>query len=233
MGDIRILFDDVEGRVAEVIDYTVTEDASPIIAGDSSGGVGQISVATRAVTEGPVKDRTPAVVGKNITLIDENGIDDTAMKGRGTIGGLLTKASQPGARLNLTAETVLSRFNVDRVAKPFYGVLQPQNTTTTDRINLMTNPSLETATTGYTLVNATGGTWAATRPTDSTAYEGSYYYRQTFTGTATVAGAGAYWQFNIPETGVSYTASGYYRVTRAAIGVVEGVPSQRVSIALR
>lgn len=230
---IRVLIDGQEGHLGEIASYSVREDATPLIAGESAGAVGQVTINARAITKGPVRDRTAAVTDQEITLIDANGIDGTQFKGRGSFTGKITRSSVPGERLALTAENVLSRFNVERTAKPFYGVLEPMATTATDRINLMTNPSLETNTTNYTLVNAAGGSFAATRATDDTAYEGLYYYRLTFTGTATAAGAGAYWQFNIPEASVSYTASAYYRATRAALNVQEGVAVQRVGVTLR
>lgn len=181
MGNLKYSTSGEDGRIGEVIEYTVTEDATPLVAGDSSGGVGQINVATRAITTGPVRDRTPAVAGQDIVLQDNVGIDGTPNKGRGVISGKITRASQPGARLNISAETILSRFNVERTARPYYGTVQPSTSISTDRVNLFTNPDRETNLNGIAAVNdEAGGDFVLSRQTDG-GFAGDGYASATFT----------------------------------------------------
>ena len=194
-----------------IIDYTVTEDATPLAPGDSSGGVGQINITGRAVLNGPIKDRTAIISGRDVQLVDDTGIEDTPFLGRGTIFGKITSISQPGERIALSADSLLSRLHVDRDAAPHFGSKRSTDIFSVRR-NLISNPSIEVNTTGYTGVPGTGGTGALTRVATDGIF-GSWQLRYGWTATATAAGGISYLLTGLTG-GVTYTASVYAEVNR-------------------
>lgn len=217
--------------VGDFIEYDVTEDATPLTIGDTSGSVGQLNVSTRAKTTGPIFKRSGTVVGDSILVSDTRSIDDTVFMGRGEIQGQVTQVSLPGARINITAETLLARLNTERTAKPFFGSYVQAQTTTTVRTNLYTNPSREVDLTGVTINNGVGGTSTLSRPTDG-GYEGSGYARVTWTAANTGADGGSYDTVTGLTAGRSYSFSGYYRATRTG-AVDPSIAIQRVRMIIR
>ncbi|MDB5165478.1 MAG: hypothetical protein JWM00_368 [Candidatus Saccharibacteria bacterium] len=82
-------------------------------------------------------------------------------------------------------------------------------------MNLISNPSLEANTTGWTLLWYGGsGTGTATRMTDG-GYSGSGYYRKTFSNTATNSINVGYYIASPVTAGRTYYGLGYMRSSRA------------------
>lgn len=217
--------------IGELIDYTVIEDATPLTVGDTSGSVGQLNVAARAKTTGPIFKRSGTVVGDSILLSDTRSIDGTSFKGRGEIQGQITQGGLPGERINITAETLLARLNTERTAKPFFGSYVPPQTTAAVRTNLYTNPSRETNLTGVTMNLGNGGAATLSRPTDG-GYDGAAYARVAWTASNTGQDGGSYDTVTDLSPGRSYTFSGYYRAVRA--GTVDpSIVIQRVRMIVR
>lgn len=216
------------GRLGDIVDFSVSEDATPLLIGDTSGSVGQISVTARSINTGPVHLRSGAVVGDEVVLTDDTTIEHTTVKGLGEIRGQITQGSMPGERISTTAETILSRFNTDRTAKPFYGAYQSPTTAVTYRTNYATNPSREVDLTGVVL-NLAGGAGAATlsRPTTDGLF-GNAFARVTWTTGDAIADGGMYDIITGIQGGTSYTFSTYARVTRVAAGTLPGQLVQRL-----
>lgn len=201
-------------ELGEVVSYTVTEDATPLVVGESSGSVGQINVSTKSVSTGAVFKRSAGAVGAGIELTDDRSIDGTNVRGRGSVAGLITEIGLPGERSNLNAETILARLNTDRTAKPFFGSYVPASTTTTTRTNYAINPGRETNLDFVALDIVNGGNTAnLTRPLTG-GVEGAFA-RATFTNNGNAPGAG----LKDTVTGITplttYTISNHYRATRA------------------
>lgn len=219
-------------ELGEVVSYSVTEDATPLIVGDTAGSVGQLNVVTKAKTRGPVFKRTAGAVGSVIELTDDTSIDHTLVRGRGSVEGNITAIGLPGERSNLSAETILSRLNTDRTAKPFFGSYVPASTTMTTRTNFALNPSRETNLdwVGADLTNG-GNTGTLTRPTTG-GVDGGAFARVTFTNNGNAPGAGL--RDTVPDIqpGATYTVSNYYRATRATAPAL-GVPAQRIRLVVR
>lgn len=218
--------------IGEIVDYSVSEDATPLVAGDSSGSVGQIQVQAKANIRGRLIDRSANVVGDEITLTDTNSIDDTDVRGLGTISGVVSSADMPGERVNVIAETILSRLNADRVAKPFFGSYVPPSTVTTTRTNLNTNARRNTALTGIAKVQPTGVN-ALTRATAVDGYLDLPVARVTWTTAETAAGGGIAETTTGLGAGVSYTLSTYVRATRATPPTSDSAPVQRLRATLQ
>lgn len=221
------------GRLGTIVEYSVTEDATPLLIGETAGSVGQINVSAQAKLHGPVHLRSGVVVGDEVVLRDNTTIDFTAVKGYGEIRGQITQANMPGERINVSAETILSRLNAERTVGPFFGTYQPPTTSTTYRTNYATNPSRELDLAGVTL-NLAAGAGAATlsRPTTGGA-SGDAFARVTWTTADTVADGGMYDTITGIQGGSSYTFSGSFRVTRAAAGTLVGAEVQRLRIIIR
>lgn len=229
---VNVTTDGVNGKLGDVVDFSVIEDATPLNIDNTDGSVGQLNISTRALTRGPIKNRSVAVIGSEITLTESHTIEYTSIKGYGTIRGRVTSAPVVGERINISAETLRARFHTDRVAKPFYGSFQASSTSTSERFNYFTNPSFEAATTGVTVVNTGTGTFALSNPSDG-GVEGSRYATVTYGGAAaTTAGAGFYLSSPIPAALTSYTFSGHFRVQRVT-AVSQGAAVQRVTLTLR
>lgn len=97
------------GAKANVSEYTVTENATPIDPSDSRGGVGTISVKL-------VEDPNQSLLLLNDTVV----LDDSL---RGTVGGVVTDVGGNGAVLDLTADSRLSLLLAPREAAAQYGTL--------------------------------------------------------------------------------------------------------------
>lgn len=109
----------------ETTDYSVSESATPLAAGDSSGSVGRITFSLPK----PDPDVSPAtaplvkygswwLVGKQIEITDNR---------RGYTLGRVTKVeeSYDGWQINVTADTRLGDLNIYNIqAKPYVGTLQ-------------------------------------------------------------------------------------------------------------
>ena len=119
-----------EGGIStQVIDYSVTEDSTPLSAGDSSGSVGTFSVsiprATGAFVSSPLSFRTllstlgPIIFeGSEVRILDSR-------KGftLGTVTGVTE--SRDGATVTLTGVSRLGKLSVFGIqAQPFVGTLQ-------------------------------------------------------------------------------------------------------------
>lgn len=223
--------EEANAELGEVIEYSVSEDATPLIVGDSAGGVGQLSITTRA-HKGPGFRRTGSAVGKQVQLVDDTSIEFTNMRGRGTISGNVTSVDLPGERANLRADTMLSRLNTDRTAKPFFGSYVPASTRTTTRTNYATNASREANldNVGADLGNG-GSTATLTRPTTG-GVDGLAFARVTFTNNGTAPGAGI--KDTVPDLqpGVTYTVSNHYRATRVTPPALN-TPAQRIRMVVR
>lgn len=229
---VEIVLSDTNGTIGEIVDYSVTEDATPVVVGDSSGSVGQISVNAKAIVSGPIGQRSGGVVGASVELIDTDQIDGSPHTGRGSIQGTVTQASLPGERVSLSAETILNRLNTDRKAKPFYGVYTPERTTVTTRTNLMTNPDREVNLAGISVDTGAGGNTGnatLTRATED-GYVG-YFARSTYTSNGAAVGGGITEVVNLAG-GSSYTFSGRYRVSRTTPPAT-GLSAQTVRFIMR
>lgn len=223
------------GAFGEIREYTVTESATPLIAGDTSGSVGDIQVQARALTEGPIFKRSGAAIGDQLQLLDDTSIENTAVRGRGTTTGTITDISMPGAMANITAATLLGALNTDRTADAYYGSKQPESIQYVTRTNLSTNPGRETSLNGITLRAVTNGGAALTRPT-SGGFDGGAYARYTASNTHPAAGGGVIETVTIPNGDAAYTVSTYTRVTRATPPAsVAGQPgiAQRMRLVLQ
>jgi hypothetical protein len=196
-----------------VIDYTVTEDATPLAPGDSSGGVGQISITGRAMLTGPLKNRT--------------AIEDTPFLGRGAIFGKITAVSQPGERISFSADTLLTRLHTNRDAAPHFGVKRATDIFSLRR-NLVSNPSIEVNTNGYVGTTGTGGAAAFSRVATGGMF-GAAKLRYAWTTTATSAGGVSYLIAGL-TAGATYTASIYAQVNR--LSVANNIPSQLLGFRL-
>lgn len=205
----------------------MTEDATPLAPGDSSGGVGQISITGRAVLDGPIKSRTAIISGRDVQLVDSTGIEDTPFQGRGTISGKITSVSQPGERISFSADTLLTRLHADRDAAPHFGVKRATDIFSLRR-NLVTNPSVETDVTGYVGTPGTGGAATLSRITTDGMF-GTSKLRYAWTTAATAAGGVSYLLTGLTG-GATYTASIYSQVNRPS--VTSSVPSQSLAVQL-
>lgn len=229
---VKVTLTGTSGSIGEVIEYSVSEDATPLVIGDSSGSVGKIDVEAKAKTTGPVANRSGAVVGGGIILTDTREVEGTAVKGHGSIEGQITAASMPGQRVNFSADTILNRLNTDRKADPYYGSYVPAQTSTTVRTNIRTNPSRETNVTGLTVdlgPGSLGGAATIAQATE-TDYPGNFA-RLTYTSNGTGVGGGFYERVDVVG-GSSYTLSGQYRVTRAA-AMANGAIAQQMRFVMR
>lgn len=200
---------DGNGTIGDVVEYSVTEDATPIVVGDTSGSAGQITVTARAVLGGPIPKRTGAVVGSAIELVDTQTIGD-AVRSRGEIEGQIKAVSMPGARATVTADTLLNKLNAERTVPGFFGSYTPESVNVLERTNLHTNPSREVNVAGVT-ATLTGN---VTRQTTG-GYIGSSFARLNFPAGG-VEGAGVVDTLTNLTQLNSYTFSGYYRITRAS-----------------
>lgn len=220
----------------ELIDYSVVEDATPTVPGDSSGSTGSVSFTARAFVDGPVNRRSGVANGDSFTLTDDTSIENTPVKGRGQVSGIIRKVYvQPGERMNAEADTILNRFNVERTADPYFGTAQAGRTVTSTRTNLFINPSFETALTGTITENTNSGTPTLTRGTDGGAH-GPGYARATFNAVATGDGGGLRHVVNLPASDTQMSFTGYYRVNRAALATTadsETMQVQRVQYFMR
>lgn len=230
---VKVTTDGSNGRLGDIVSFSVSEDATPVVVGDSSGSVGQINIAARAITKGPIKDRSVGVIGTEVTLTDERNIEHViGNAGYGTIRGLINDAPVVGERINISAETLRARFRTDRKVAPYYGSYINGTTSETARVNLFTNPEFETDLTGLSAVNIGTGAFATARPNDG-GFNGTYYGSVVWSGAnANSPANGLSHTFNVPLAGVSYTASAYFRIQRATT-VPEGSPVQRISVRLR
>lgn len=102
------------GARTNLAGYSITEDATPIDASDSSGGVGQI---TFDVIEDPAPDGTVLLLNNYVTLTDD-------AFGRGMASGkVISLSSDVGGQVSVTADARLGGLVVDKSAKPFHGTL--------------------------------------------------------------------------------------------------------------
>lgn len=208
----------------EVVDYEVTQEITPLAPGDSSGGVGSITVSAVARKDGPHHLRTSTVLDRDILLTDREDIEFTQYKGRGSVRGHVTSNAEAGGRINLTAETLLARLNTERTAAPFFGV-HKSGTRVTYIMNDIINPSFETNTTGLSIVAGTGGASALTRVnTAGVAFAGSYFARQAWTTAAT--GVGGFNYTTNVVGGATAVYSGYARIQ----GGAKTAQSMRLSV---
>lgn len=105
-------------RPYEIDNYTVSEDATPLSAGDSTGGVGTITLNLAVPETGPVADYGPEwLIGEDIRL-DDSYAGFTL----GTVDAVSIDDS--GQVLSLTCLSRLSDLNVFNIqAQPFVGTL--------------------------------------------------------------------------------------------------------------
>lgn len=94
-------------RTTNVTSFSVQEDATPIDPSSSAGGVGQITLGLVADRDSPM-------------LMGEIVITDGA---RGRTRGAVTGLSASDGELTVTADSILGRFNSNRVAAPYVGTL--------------------------------------------------------------------------------------------------------------
>lgn len=118
----------INGMSVEAIDYTVTESASPLSAGDSRGGVGSI-----VFTIPEIDPDTPSIPGGALAKLKTIGL--ASLKGapvklvddrRGVILGVVTDASKTSGSgtYSVTCETRLRSLNIYGVqAQPYVGTL--------------------------------------------------------------------------------------------------------------
>lgn len=183
-------------RPISVAEYAVVVDATPVAIGDSGGGVGSINISGVSVRTGVLEERTSATIDRDVTLSDVEVIEGTSFKGRGSTVGHITEVADVGERVNLSAETILSKLFVTKTADPVFGS-RTRGTLSRSVVNNCTNPSLEVSTAGYSTVATGGGTSAVTRSNVTlTAIAGTYHGRVTYSVAATAAGGGV--QISVP-----------------------------------
>lgn len=117
----------LDGKEVEVIDYSVEEDSTPLTAGDSSGGVGSISITIPPIdADMPLRPGSrlakvatfgPAILkGMPVELVDD--------RRGGTIGDVVD-ARRTNAGFQLTCETRLQSLSIYSVqTQPFAGTLE-------------------------------------------------------------------------------------------------------------
>ena len=115
------------GKEVEVTSYSVKESATPLTGGDSSGGVGSITLEippldpdapvrqgsqlAKAITLGPIM-----LKGMEVELIDDR---------YGAIPGVVTDVRSSESGISLTCETRLRSLNIHNVqTQPFAGTLE-------------------------------------------------------------------------------------------------------------
>lgn len=117
--DVKVVID---GDVHEVIDYSVSEDATPLSAGDSSGSVGSFTVTLPMPTGDHIAKLgvlgSRAFMQKSIEVHDSyNGVT------KGTV--VSVNDSYDGATVSLTCVSRLAELNVYNIqALPFIGTLE-------------------------------------------------------------------------------------------------------------
>lgn len=91
-------------------DYTtlsIAEDATPIDASSAFGGVGTVSITTHDF------EGSRQIINKNFDLDGGNG----------KMSGVVRGVSKSGGMLSITADSVLSKFNVEKTIPPYHGTL--------------------------------------------------------------------------------------------------------------
>lgn len=181
----------VEGRTRapEVVEYTVNEDITPLALGDSSGGVGNITLSVRTERRGGFRNRTAGAIDADMALSDTEDIEFSAFKGRGRTRGKIVNIDEGPVSSRITADTMLTRLNVTKTAEPVFGS-RTQGTVSTTTVNPITNPSLELDTANYSVVLAGGAAAVSRLNTGMTAVAGTYHGRVTWSSAATGLGAG-------------------------------------------
>lgn len=102
------LIGSAEVGTSNIKSFSVQEDATPIEPSSSAGGVGQISISLDDFDDAP-------------RLIGEIVVTDGS---RGKTSGTIKSVTSTDLALQITADSVLGMFNVDRTALPFVGNLR-------------------------------------------------------------------------------------------------------------
>jgi hypothetical protein len=164
-----------------------------------------MSIVIKADEDSDLLHRYLSCIDQKITLVDTQGIEDTAFRGRGTWTGTISQASRAGNRITFSVDSLLSKLNVNKTAKPYFGRSR-DSTITTYIVNQATNPSSEvSATTNYSVQAGTGGTAAITQGATG-AYAGTKTTKLTWSVAATGVGGLIYLHTGI-LTGGFYTFS--------------------------
>lgn len=106
--EVAITGGEYDGVTADISDYGVTEESTPLEISDSSGGTGAISF--KAVDEGS-RFGALSLVGSTITLIDSEN---------GRISGKVTELSGEDGNISVNADSRLTRLVVEVAAAPVY-----------------------------------------------------------------------------------------------------------------
>lgn len=226
-------------KTFDVAGYSVGEYASPLVPGDTSGGATSVNLDIISTEDQALINRVLGAVGQRINLTDSQSVDDGPFRGRGTISGTISTANERGNLISIGVDTVLTRLNSEQTAEAFFGVRRT-GVLTTYIVNLATNPSLETATTGYAAIAGASGTAALSRVASGSAYAGAYVGRVTWSAAATGPGGASYTHPGIVAES-RYTVSAYVlassiqqmqiviswrNASNAEIGTKTGVVSQ-------
>jgi hypothetical protein len=95
----------INGEIDETLaDYSVTEDSTPLVAGDTSGGIGQLDLHIDA------DDTSIYLLGAEAELSDAL---------YGTARGVITSVSEVDGELSVTAPSALNGLAVTRTMPPF------------------------------------------------------------------------------------------------------------------
>lgn len=98
-----------QGSKANLTHYSSSEEATPLAAGDSRGGVGTVEFGA---TEEP---ETKWLNGSDIELIDT---------GNGVVRGRIRNLSSSNLQARISADSLLALTNVERQSGPFVGTLE-------------------------------------------------------------------------------------------------------------
>jgi hypothetical protein len=188
----------------QVINYSVEQELNSYAPGDDAGGTSSATVSVRANEGEAIYNRYLSCIDQTLTLVDSEGIEGTAFKGRGTWTGVISRAVRAGAQITFSVDSILSRLNVNKVAQPYFG-RKRADSIVLPIVNAATNPSAEVNTTGYTTQAGTGGVVALSNPT-TTAYSGVKVARLDWTTSATGSGGLIYTQAGLTG-GATYTFS--------------------------
>ena len=143
---IELVADSGTARIGDVQTYSVSVDAIPTDATDSSGGTWSMDVTapaslTRIDSDGnrvnlPGASRSTALLGRGVSLFDygmfsgESKYDyQKQTYGRGTFKGTVSSMSiGEGDNLQLTIDGVLFKLNCEKTAQPHFGPTATQKT---------------------------------------------------------------------------------------------------------
>jgi hypothetical protein len=135
-------------KTSNLISYSVSEDATPIDASDSSGGVGQLNIS---LNENKVLS-TQLYLNDNVTL--EDGVNGTTI-------GTVTSVQTANGVASISGNSKLGLFLADRTAAPYTGTLGGAFTYYLSLVGITSSFTIDSTITGnaVTFPGFTGNVW--------------------------------------------------------------------------